>query len=354
MNKIKKILCIAFVVLFFGSCAFFAVGMLIPGASDAAEGAGDVPLIISDGKINSDFGDELESWFSKKFAYRGKVVDLFSSLREKVFKTGNEQVIVGKDGFLFFAETLDAYTGENPMTDEEIAAAAESLAALQKYAEERGAAFVFAPAPDKATVYPDKMPSRYKRADESDLDRLFDALDGRGVTYIDLRQTLADAREDALIYHKRDTHWNGLGAVAAWKQIAGMIGVTVPDFGESVIVHDFEGDLDALLYPGHTAYDDDTTYDFSGKYVFTSAYSNPMQMSVSTRGGGEKKLLVFRDSFANALIEPVASSTAEAKFERANPYRIDLLDGYEADAVVLIIAERNLCDLIGCDARTAE
>ena len=355
-SKTKEILLIAFIALFFVSCALFSLGMLIPHASDAVEGAGEFPKFIVDGRINDDFGDELETWFSKSFAFRGKVVDAFSAFRENVLKTGNDQVIVGKDGFLFFAETIDAYTGEKPMTEDEISSVADALLSLQNYATRHGADFIFAPAPDKATVYPDKMPARYiKCADgESDLDKLLYALDALGVNYVDLRTTLTDAAESSLVYHKRDTHWNGLGARVAWESIADRLGVSVSDFGEPVVTHDFEGDLDALLYPGHTAYDDDTTYDFTDKFIYTSSYSNPMNMSISTRGGGDGKLLVFRDSFGNALIPLISSSASEAKFERANPYRIDLLDTFDADAVVLIIAERNLRDLTGSDARISD
>ena len=352
MDKIKKILLALFVVLFIGSCAFFSLGMIIPGSVNAAEGAGKFPSLISDGKINSDFGDEFEAWFSKSFAYRGKIVDAFSYFRENVFKTGNDQVLVGRDGFLFFKDTVDSYTGLDPMTDDEISAAADALLNLQNYAKEHGASFIFAPAPNKATVYSDKMPGRYvKCTGETDLDRLFEALDSRGVGYVDLREPLIKAAGSALVYHKRDTHWNGLGAATAFEDIAGRLGVTVPDFGEPLTVHDFEGDLDALLYPGHTAYDDDMTYDFTGRFVYTSAYSNPMNMSISTRGEGSGKALVFRDSFGNALIPIIASSFGEVKFERANPYRIDLLNEFDADHVVLIIAERNISDLIGCDGR---
>ncbi|MDD6878693.1 MAG: hypothetical protein PUD59_00475 [bacterium] len=352
MDKIKRILLIVFIALFFAACAFFAVGIVIPGASVAAEGAGKAPALFSDGKINSDFGDEFEGWFSKSFAFRGKVVDLFTSFRAKVFKTGNDQVIIGEDDFLFFADTVDSYTGQNTMTDDEISAAAESLCELQKYAEAHGCGFLFVCAPNKATVYPDMMPDRYiKCAGDTDLDRLYCSLEEKGVNFADLRGVLAEHASDELIYHKRDTHWNGLGAKYAFDEIMETLGVTVPDFGEASAVHDFEGDLDSLLYPGHVACDDDVVYDLSGRYIFTSAYSNPMNMSISTRGAGEGKALIFRDSFGNAIIPYAASTFAEVKFERASPYRIDLLEEYDADCVIVLIAERNIRDLIGSDAR---
>ena len=348
----KKVLIALFCGIFFVSCAFFSLGMMIPGASHAAEGAGDMPAFIGEDGINDDFGDEFETWFSKSFAFRSNVVDAFSDFREKVFATGNDQVIVGKDGFLFFADTVDAFTGIDPMTDDEIGSAADSLEALSEYAAAQGSRFVFAPAPDKNTVYPDMMPDRYKKGEApSDMDRLFAELEVRGIDFVDLRPVLRSAADDELIYHKLDTHWNAIGALYAFNEIMNFVGKDVPDFGERIEDHSFVGDLAALLYPGRTVYDDDITFDFSDKFIYTSAYSNPMDLIISTRGAGDGRLLIFRDSFGSALIPYAAGTYSEVKFERANPYRIDLLSTFKADLVIVEVAERNLRDLIGSDGR---
>ena len=73
-----------------------------------------------------------------------------------------------------------------------------------------------------------------------------------------------------------------------------------------------------------------------------------MDIRIATRGGGSGKLLMFRDSFANAMIPFAASAFSEVRFERASPYadNIGLLDSFNADFVVAEIAERNLRDLI--------
>ena len=354
MNKIRTVLLSAFVALFFGACAFFSVGMLIPGASDAVEGDAHIPVLISEGEINDSFGEDAENWFSKSFAFRGKVVDAVSRVREKLIGVGNDQVVVGKDGFLFFEDTVDSFVGQNRMTEEELTAAAESLKRLEEYAHEHGAEFVFVCAPNKSTVYPEKMPDRYQKTEESDFDRLYAELYRLGVSCIDLRSRFDTESDESLIYHKRDTHWNGLGAYIAFDEISSFLGVTLPDFGEMTKTNDFEGDLDLLLYPGHTGYDEDTAFDLSDRFVYTSAYTNPMNMSISTRSGGEKKALIFRDSFGNALIPLAASTFEEVRFERANPYRIDLLENYDADCVIVIIAERNLRDLADCARRIAD
>lgn len=347
----KKVFLSVFCAAFFAFLAFFSLGMLLPGASNAQEGASEMPSLIEDGKINDGFGDRFEDWFSKSFAYRSEVVSAFSALRESVFATGNDQVTVGRDGFLFFNESLDDYTGEAAMTDDEIEAAAAALSRMAEYAGEHGARFLFVCAPSKASVYSEMLPGRYAAADTPDLDRLYAALSERRVGYIDLRPVLTDAKGEALLYHKRDSHWNGRGAAVAFGEIASALGVDVPDFGEFTVSEDFEGDLDRLLYPGEVRYDRNEMQDMTGMYIYTSSYSTPMDMIISTRGAGAGKLLIFRDSFANALIPYFASSYSEVKFERTNPYRLDLLGTFSADTVIVEIAERNLCDLIGADER---
>lgn len=354
-NRVTVILLTVFTASFFALCALLGAGMFIPSLSAAAEGAGEMPRLVENGTVNDDFGDEFEKWFSKSFAFRGAVVDAFTRFRADVLATGNDQVIIGRDGFLFFEDTVDSYTGRRMMTDSEISDAAQSLLNIQNYSEERGAEFLFVCAPNKATVYPDKMPERYCRLkSDTDLDRLYAELERLGVNSLDLRAVLTDRAGDELLYHKRDTHWNGLGARYAFGEIMRSFGLESPDFGEGVAVHDFEGDLDSLLYPGHTEYDDDVVYDISDRYSFTSAYSNPMNMSISARGAGEGRAIFFRDSFANALIPLASSAFGETRFERANPYRLELIEKSGADYVIVLIAERNIRDLIGSDARVGE
>lgn len=71
-----------------------------------------------------------------------------------------------------------------------------------------------------------------------------------------------------------------------------------------------------------------------------------MDMTITTRGGGQGSLLVFRDSFGSAMIPYFSASFRDVRYERAMPYRIDLLARYPADAVIIEIAERNIPLLI--------
>lgn len=349
LNKASKLLFCSVTILL---CVFFSVAMLIPGSYGAAEGAEGFPKLISDGKINEEFGNEFEKWFGKNFAFRNKVVDIWSLIKSTVFMDGGEQIIIGKDGFLFFSETINSYTGIESLSDEEIASAADSIEAISKYSKEHGADFIFAPAPNKNTIYSDKMPDRYiKNSQMTDLDRLFAELDKRDVKYVDLRDTLLDLKEDKQVYFRHDTHWNIHGAVSAAKAIGAAMGFEIAEPSKVLSDQPHKGDLDTLLYPGSVKFEPTDELDYSDKFIFTSAYSTPMDMEITTRGNGSGKALIFRDSFANNLIEVFASSFSEVKFERAIPYQVDLLEKYNADYIILEIAERNIGQLIGCDSR---
>lgn len=353
----KTVGTLLFCVLFFCLCAFFSVGMLIPGASSAVEGA-EMPALITDGRISDGFGDDFETWFSKRFAFRGTVVDLFSSLKETVFGTGNDQVTVGEDGFLYFNDTLDSFLREHPLTEEELRSIADALSNLDAYAEAHGAHLLFVPAPNKNTVYPEYMPARYRMAQPqtpSDLDRLFAYLTAEtDVDFLDLRPALEAAKEEHLLYHRRDSHWNGYGAHVAYEAVMTHLSLPIPDFSAlpRTEISTHEGDLDRLLYPGTVKYDDNTVYDYEGQYIYTSAFSTEMDMTITTRSAGQAgTLLCFRDSFASAMLGDLAVSFQTARLERAIPYRLDGLETQAADIVIVEIAERNLRSLIGCDGR---
>ncbi len=354
----RKLLAILYCALFLIPCVFFSLGVFIPGAVEKNNEA-VMPNILKQSPItlNTDFGNEFEEYFQKSFAYRDKVVNIFASLRENLLSEGNEQVIVGDDGFLFFNDTTGDYIGTSVLSDEQILSIATSLENIYNYVKQKGAAFVFAVAPNKNSIYSEKMPERYIFSNERNVDKLYQVLEARGVPYIDLRPHLLNTKDDGLLYFKRDTHWNSDGALIAVNAI-----LDLPQVYEKITKRvdfklfredntDFAGDLDDLLYPDGNGFDVDTYYNLTDQYIFTSAYQTPMDMQISSRSGGEGTLLMFRDSFANSMLPFLCSSFREARFERANPYRVDLLDEYLADVVIIEIAERNINTLIGCDER---
>lgn len=356
----KKLFPILYCGVFIALCLALGLGAFFLPADADGEGRdlASFPAFTVEGKFNADFFNEFDAWLTDHFTARRHFINANSAVMENVFHTGSDQVIVGEDEFLFYKDTVADYCGESFLAQGEIDAIADSLKAMADEAASYGAKLIVAVAPNKNTVYGEYMPAVYRAVREnapgaSNMDLLYAALAERGVLYADLRPCLADAEN--LTYHKRDTHWNGEGARIAYNEILGVLDLPHEDFSAYPMIHtsDFPGDLDGMLYPGAGRTDDNhmPEYDFASAFVYTSASTAPMSMSLTTRGGGEGSLLVFRDSFGSALIPYFSASFRDVHYERAMPYRIDLLARNPADAVIIEIAERNIPLLLPDAAR---
>lgn len=351
----KKLFPILYCSVFVALCLVLGLGaFLIPVDADAeGRDLAPFPSFAAEGKFNTDFFNEFDAWLTDHFTARQFFINQNSAVMENVFHTGSDQVIVGEDGFLFYNATAADYCGESLLTEEEIDAIADSLSQMAETAAGYGAKLIVAVAPNKNTIYGEYMPAAYRAVREnaaavSNMDLLCEALAERGILAADLRPCLTDA--DPLSYHKRDTHWNGAGALAAYNTILDALEIPHEDYASYPLIHtsDFPGDLDGMLYPGAGKTDDNymPDFDFASAFVYTSAGNSPMDMTITTRGGGQGSLLVFRDSFGSAMIPYFSASFRDVRYERAMPYRIDLLARYPADAVIIEIAERNIPLLI--------
>ena len=81
-----------------------------------------------DGSINSDFFAEFDDYMSDNFGFRSFLVNAFSTVKASVFKTSSEEdVIIGKDDWLFYSETLDDYTRNGVLSKDDIYSIGKTL-----------------------------------------------------------------------------------------------------------------------------------------------------------------------------------------------------------------------------------
>ena len=356
--KIKRAFSVFYCILFFGICLALGLGAFFLSADSVSEGRdlAPFPALLVEGKPNTAFFTEFDAWLTDRFAGRQSFIVLNGAIRETVFKTGSNQVIVGEDGFLFYSETVADYTGENLLSDNDAQAAADAVLALSEYASSHGTKLILVIAPNKNTIYPDRMPLAYRSVQntgKTNQDLLYEALTQRGVLYADLRTVLTG--EKPLLYHKRDTHWNSAGALAAYDEILRVLDVPHENYSSCALVesNDFPGDLDDMLFPGEGRTDSNFApdFDFSQTYIYTNAATSPMDMVIETKSLGSGSCLVFRDSFGSALIPYLSTTFETVRYERAIPYRIDILERTSFDYVIVEIAERNISQLISAAER---
>lgn len=341
----KKILSWAFVAVVFLLSLSLAVGMLFAGPSQA--GANEIlsdPPALMDGeeKWNPDFLGDAAGWFSDHFFLRQELISWNNRLSALVFGVSEaDDVILGSEGWLYYGETLDEYTGTDPMTDREVFSAARNLALMAAFCQGQGREFLFLAAPDKNALYPEQMPSYGVTAEARDVQRLFAQLDAMEVPYVDLYA--AFGAEEETLYFAHDSHWNSKGAALAADAVNAAFGRESAYFaGDFSAAEPHQGDLYEMLYPAFQDGETNPVYGGTLEFAYTTSANKPDSITLLTQGGGSGSLLAYRDSFGNLLYPYLADSFGNARFSRSVSYDLTL----EGDFVLIELVERNLSYLV--------
>ena len=153
----------AFTALILLLCLIPSLGMLLPKEESGAGGNQTLSRAPSlrdpEGHWNANYLSRMQDYLGDNFHLRQEMITSWSALNVKVFGSSiTEDVVLGSEGWLYFADTLPDYVGLDPMTDREIFSAARNLALIQEYCESRGAKFLFTVAPNKNSLYWANMP----------------------------------------------------------------------------------------------------------------------------------------------------------------------------------------------------
>ncbi len=341
---------------FLATCLVPSLGMLVlPERSIAANQQLSPPpvLTLEDGSFNPEVFQQLTDYLADHFAFRQELITAHAALNAAVFHvSAEEDVVLGRDGWLFYAETVDDYLRTSPLTDRRLWASARALALVQEYAQNRGAKLLFTAAPNKATIYPQFIPDVGRPLEgTSDLDRLLPLLEGEGVPFADLRQALQYPR--FVTYFKQDSHWNTVGASLAQTALLEALGREHEPFLQAeesfwtgldnFRAASHRGDLYEMVYPAGTEMEGDLQ--FARPFTFTHLRQprGPDDQRIETENPSKTgSLLMFRDSFGNSLYPFLAEEFGRALFSRSMPVRLDLLDQSGADTVIIELVERNL------------
>lgn len=338
----KKPLYIAFTALFI---ALLAIPVWLSPFFGTGTGKAPSP-VNSEGRFDYGFAAKADEYLSDRMSAGKWLITAYSGAVETLLHTSvKDKVIVGRDGWLFYADTLDDYTGRSAPRNGELEMLCRTLELVNEYVTSTGGSFVFIAAPNKNTVYPEYMPLNYTQGSDSFLTALDAAMAGKSY-YLSLSTALRDAGVQT--YHKKDTHWNSLGAAVAYRMTAEALSRRYTDYMSVgyTLREDHDGDLSAMLMPAWRRPDTQAYFNTVRGFSYKGNFRSTDDLIIETQGDGEGSLLLFRDSFGVALYPLMAGDFAEAYISRVVPYRLDLLATAPRDAVVIEIAERNLRNLL--------
>lgn len=341
----KNILYRLYAAVFVGMC--IVPSALMPlrkndSSKEKRDAAKPPQIKTEDGKLNFGFFSDFEKYFSDSFAFRSELVTADGRLKTTLMGTSpNKDVIAGRDGWLYYGETVDDFLNINTLSDRSVENIVSVLDMINDYCSSQEIKFVFTVAPDKNSVYPEYMPVNFVPTDNEDnYERLFKRLKGRAYG-CDMKKALLEAEASVPLYHKTDTHWNNMGAYVGHAAIMSVLGRKACPIGSSWSAkNDRLGDLAAMIYPAEGAKDVQLYNDYDFTYEYKGRFRGADDMRIQTRcNGKEGSLLMYRDSYGEAIFPYFAETFGSCEFSRSVPYAFT---GGKYDTAVIEIVERNI------------
>ena len=302
------------------------------------------PAFVKDGEPNINYLEDMGNYFEDHFAFRLQMLTANAMIWSKGFDTSTtDQVVVGKDDWLYFSGTMDDYTGRDLLSDRELKAIVHNLSLMDSYVEFCGGRLIVTVAPNKNTLYNSAMPYYYQKGETSNLERLVPLLEEAGIEYVDLTETFQN--EDEVLYFKRDSHWNNKGALLAYNTIMDAMGREHETYANvpTVTEKDHIGDIDEILYPLAAEPEENIYYSKDWGFDYVNDVTDNMDEWIETvNPDKDGTLLMYRDSFGESILPFFADEYNKAYFSRLVPYNMENLIQYQPDTVIVERVERQI------------
>lgn len=264
------------------------------------------------------------------------------------------KVYPGRDDWLFFAgdRVPQDILHTDPLSKAELDSWAKGIAERRAWLAARGIRYVFVLAPDKRTIYPDRLPAFYAEGRPGETRRQqLDARLAGDPAYLDLTDAVragTDGKER--LYFRWDTHWNHAGAYLGYRAMMARLGL--PALPENLgrppepALHD--GDLGRMIglrladhdeVPAATCPRPAPAADAAAVAGLQGAdplYSEPSTVCAGAPG----RLLLFHDSFAEMWKQYLSTQFGFTAYAWSEPSFAELKRVVEAVHPSVVIEER--------------
>ncbi len=276
------------------------------------------------------FPHEFEAYFNDHFGLRAVLLTLHNHVKVALGVSPSSKVVLGEDHWLFYADEgeLNDHLRRIELSPEDLKRWRDYLVTVRDWLRARGIDYIFVVAPDKTTVYPEYLPARYRNPQPGPtrLDQVEVYLKAHSdVKILDLRTTLMAAKGGLPLYRRSDTHWNDYGGYVGFQALIAATPwrsqmLRVPDNTFIMQPSTPGGDLARMtgvpeLFAGPTVQWNPAVldgYQACAQELAKGWYGRePFTTHCARRSG---TALVFRDSFAIALIPYLSESIGTVRY----------------------------------------
>ncbi|MCR4928271.1 MAG: hypothetical protein K5927_09860 [Lachnospiraceae bacterium] len=276
------------------------------------------PAVSFESLTKGEFENGLEEYIADQFACRDILMTAKTAVKMATGKKESQGVILCEDGWL-----LQPLNEPDAELFDDMTSSVKDFAA--RYPDIK---MYFMPVPTSAWYKKDLLPAGVYSADQDAyIDRIKESLKG-SLQVVDVRE-LFNMEKLTQLYYRTDHHWTTDGAYTAYAEFTGYNGAFIPYYEPSVVANDFSGSLVSKSGFITTARDAVKIYvpQFEQHYVVTyeaeqkksaSLYEpeylrsddpymvffggNHAKITIETAAESSRKILVFKDSYANSFI----------------------------------------------------
>jgi len=297
------------------------------------------------------FIGEFKNFYLENFGLKTTLVNNYIDYKSNVLHEIPipNRVVSGKDNWLFlgnnYNKVLNNSFGNDPFFEKELENTVSYLKTISDYFASQGIPFYIVIPSDKHQVYKEFLPYKLKQ-NTTKLETLKMVLKNElKISIIDFNKELLKEKKNNQLYYKSDSHWNYYGAYIGYKKILETIKkdiaidyVTLEDYN----IHKEEVDaidLAKMINVEQKEISIKLEKKVESKVEIISQSPKILHYKNEAK---TTKLMLFRDSFANAMKPFLNESFSEVLYLKKHTFNKKEIIDYKPDVVIFEIIERNI------------
>lgn len=172
--------------------------------------------------FTGEYSETKNKYLNDNFGFHNFFVRLRNEMYYLAFKKPEaQQVVIGKNGFLYESKYPQTYSGLDYVGEKEITRVVTELKFIQDTLEKQGIKFAILFAPGKATYYPEYLPPPYTAAKETNYLKYIEIAKQQHLNFVDFNAMFLKLKPVTKypLYPKTGTHWSVYGMNIAFDSL---------------------------------------------------------------------------------------------------------------------------------------
>lgn len=311
---------------------------------------GVIQATTVDGKINLYMDDAVDIFLGHGLK-KDEVDTYFEGVEIPIKFSDNKKIIVGQSNWLFLnGENIAYYQGKKELEDNAYATYTAPYSAIKNLLKNYDKEFAILVCPEKEEIYSEYMPTMEILDEKERPYRISDYIaTNSDVIYVYPKKEILDLKSKYRLYHKYDSHWNGIGSYIAYETLMKKLGIEVPVLRD-INVKKIPDTWTDLVYLSNMSFDTKDTFDYEidyKNYINTEViYEDPITKNLSkvkSTAENDRKIVLIGDSYRlyieTFLSKDFSSVTSFSYLQLGDTRLTEALK--EADIIIFESVERN-------------